>query len=332
MCWASSHHVVNLRIAGVLSALCIVAGAQQSIQADIKWTDPLAQFGMSSQLATNTGDSNGSYLITPTGTNDGEAAPVACRPTATVNSFEYLQNKYGFSDLVDPESAYTTINLLSSSGYMQTKDSGYTPNPPGPGTTPLNGLMGKEKYLQNNFKPQNGYTAIQTIGQSSQFSQPANGPWIGGVVQTPPTADFIYQQLASGEDVEMGFSWYNATTKQYTGGGHVVTLTGIDFNENTKSGSISFIDPFGGSAINSAVPITSQSFSQISNGYLLVKYTGGGAGNKNNPDNPGDVYYGVVTDVFAESPVPEPPAMLVMGVGGTLLLLARRRCTAAGSS
>jgi hypothetical protein len=290
----------------------------------------LTDFGIYSQNATSDNTATGTYLIQPTsGIAGAQKAPVACAPTSTVNSLVYLQNAYGITGLVDPTNAYNTINTLASGAYMSTNDQ--LPNPPAnyvSGTTAPNMLAGKEKYLQNHFTPQKGYTAIQTVGQSLYSSQPANGAAIGGVTQTAPTTTFIQQQLAAGEDVEMGFLWSDSSGNP-VGGGHVVTLTGIDYDMTTNSGSISFLDPFGAIGTGSAVDIVSRSLTFLSplapNGAVVFGYAGGAAGNSNDPDNPDVAAYGRIAFVYSESPVPEPAALTLLALGSGLFLIRRRR-------
>jgi hypothetical protein len=247
-----------------------------------------------------------------------------------VNSFTYLQNEYGIKGLVGPN-PYDTINELASSDYMSTGDTYLNANPPpmyvgdmNTGTTPQNFIAGKEKYLSQNFTPQNGYSAIQTVGQSIYQSQASNGTTQGGITQTQPTSTFIQQQLAEGEDVEMFFLWTDSSGNS-VGGGHVVTLTGIDYDSGANSGDLSFIDPYGGSGQNSAVDINTDSLTFLSpKGYLVFGYSGGGAGGDGDPDNPDSAAYGEVVAVFAESPVPEPASMAIL-MGGAALCLRRRR-------
>lgn len=282
------------------------------------------------------------YLIKPEIITDSEGnqvplqrAPVACVPTAVANSFVFLQNQFGIRGLGGPDSgsatgyapiSYDTINTLASSQYMNTKGeipSRYNP-PPGyqAGTTTANEVMGKEKYLQDNasgIKDAAGNpVVIQTVGQSLTYSQAANGPWIGGVTQTTPTAAFIQQQLDDGEDVEMSFGWTDATGKPL-GTSHCVDLYAINFDATTNSGSISFIDPYassgGNTSYNTVAPeITSTSLSQLPNGLLRFSYSGGAAG-VTRGDNPTGAVYGVITDVIAESPVALPAPAPYIGGG-----------------
>ncbi len=291
-------------------------------------------FGHLNQFATNNGNSPsapndpGTYLVTPP-----TSPSQACGPVATTNSFIYLQNRYGLTGLVNNAAPYNTANTLASAGYMNTGNTG---------STAQQLYMGKEKYLENNFKPQNGYVAIQTVGQTgyAPFAQAANGPWVGGIQYAVPTPDFIQQQLAAGEDVEMFFAWANSDgTVTPNAGAHWVTLTGINYDKTTNSGTISFIDPTAtadstyhdaSNGANSGAGVTSDSLEVLSSGAykgaMFFGYTGGATGTNNQGDNPDSAGYGIVGNVIAESPVPapEPSALALLALGG-LVLVARRR-------
>jgi hypothetical protein len=293
---------------------------------------------------TNTLTTDGGYLIKPNYLGDKQEgtqialqkAPVACVPTAVANSFVFLQNQYGIRGLggADASSAtgyapisYDTINTLASSTYMNTKGEipvGYN-GPPGyqAGTSMANFVEGKEKYLQDdaaNIKDANGNpVAIQTVGQSVNFSQAADGPWIGGVTKTTPTAAFIQQQLDAKEDIEIVFSWTNASgTPLVPGGiGHCVDLDAINYDATTNSGSISFIDPYASSgglpSYNTLAPqITSTSFTKLANGLLRFSYRGGAAG-VTSAENSSGAVFGVITSVIAESPVAVPSPSSAVG-------------------
>lgn len=301
-------------------------------------TTGIGKFGHFDQNATNTTTAppGGAFLL-------GPIAPEACVPTATVNSFNFLMTQYGLPPLYNLANPYGSIQTLASAGYMNTQ-------PPGlnAGTGFNSAYLGKEKYLQNNFP--GGITsntgqkyAIQTVGQVAPGvgkQQNPNGPWIGGVASQIPTPQFLEQQLKAGEDVELFFLWTDSNGKP-TGGGHCVTLTGINYDLTTSGGansSISFVDPINNSGGNitygtgDAPNLTSQSLTKLpllnpnNPGSLLFNYTGG-ASRIAAEDNTAGSAYGVIVGALAESPVPipEPAALALLGLGGLTLLLQRRR-------
>jgi hypothetical protein len=106
----------------------------------------------------------------------------------------------------------------------------------------------------------------------------------------------------------------------------VVTLTGIDYDSGTNEGDLSFIDPYGGAGLDSAVDITTDSLTFLSpTGYLVFGYSGGGAGGDGDPDNPDSAAFGKVVAVFAESPVPEPTSIGMLLGAGALCMRRRRK-------
>lgn len=243
---------------------------------------------------------NSQYLL-----NDHDKA---CAPTSVANSFVFLQDRWGITGLggADPTSAngyapisYDTINELET--YMKTGTLG--------GTTE-DIAKGKEEYLQDNadaIKDKNGNpVAIQTVGQSFYFSQAANGPWVGGITQQKPTAEFIAQQLADGEDVEMSFNWPQINNDPPSA--HMVNIYAINYNATTNSGSISFIDPtsstdgFLNNGTGDAPAIQSATLMKDALGFLEFTYKGGASGVAAD-DNFHAASTGTITDVLAESPV-----------------------------
>ena len=206
----------------------------------------------------------------------------ACAPTSVYNSLVYLNDKYGV-DLTGPDPA-TTINEIG-------QDMGLTENNAGVSEQGI--IDGKTQYIQEHDHD-NKITIETKIDV-------ANG--------VADAAQFIYDQLAAGQDVEMIFRWSD-TDGNRSGGGHAVTVTGIDFNPSTGTGTINIDDPWGG------VDITGNL--HLANNALVVGYTGGAAGDEtvnDEDDNPQDANFGVVTLVAAES-VPEPTAVAI-----TMLLL-----------
>jgi hypothetical protein len=138
-----------------------------------------------------------------------------------------------------------------------------------------------------------------------------------GILAPNDAARFIAAQLNAGQDVEMGFYWANADGT-LTQGGHVVTVTGIDFDETGQNGAMNIIDPWDGVELSGNLTVANNS--------LVLGYTGGGAAtggaDGHDPDNPPDAGHGAISWITAESVVPEPAIALSAFV---LLVLPNRR-------
>ena len=223
----------------------------------------------------------------------------SCAPTATINSFTYLQNTYPWDY---PNNALMGGNAtwaqagIALAGLMGTT---------GANGTFVGGLMfGKQQWFVNNAPNQ-----IVLAGQGPAFAGAlgfggsAAFPWFTPGAVNP---GFLYNQLATGEDVEL---WISPP-----GGGiaHVLTLTGITYNNAAGNPnmygaadtvSLNTIDP---AAPGGNTPLT------LNPGTLTV----GGAN-----------YTGYrISWAFAESPVPDAAAtsgLLLIGVL-TLGLLHQR--------
>jgi hypothetical protein len=148
------------------------------------------------------------------------------------------------------------------------------------------------------------------------------------------TAQFIYNLLAMGQDVELGFTWNGAT------GGHVITLTGMsNFDPMANTATLSFLDPWGnGSGAEDtnpdptpgdlegapATPGTTAAPETGSltfgNGVWTLSYIGSAAG-----PNGGS---GTLVVVAAESLIPEPSTIFLLGAGLVMLLARRHRARA----
>jgi hypothetical protein len=239
----------------------------------------------------------------------------ACGPTATANSFLYLQNRFGISNIV-AANPYDTIHELET-------DMDFDKN----GVFDNKFVSGKEQYLHDHglyFGANDPRNRVQVEWQADNVTP--DDQFRQGGAKTAPTAQFLYDQLSRGQDVELGFSWFNSNTGQYSGaGGHWVTATSINFDTVSMTGAVDFFDPWDGVHIEGNL--------RMANGHMIIDYTGGGAGNGaadgGDPDNPGQAASGMVDIVVAESPVPLPSAawmglVLLGGLAGTRL--PRRWC------
>ena len=101
----------------------------------------------------------------------------------------------------------------------------------------------------------------------------------------------LYDWLLVNYAVEFWIAWDG-------GGAHSLTLYGIDLTTDshgalTGGGTLSFIDPYGGTPVvggnlASAVVIPSVSFATLPGGmYIYAGYSGGAAANGSDPDNTG---------------------------------------------
>ena len=108
---------------------------------------------------------------------------------------------------------------------------------------------------------------------------------------TAPTAEFIAGELDSGEDIEVLLSNADNTF------GHYVTLTDFTFDTRTNTGSVSLINPDGGTWQTKDIT------RMADNGTIVINYSA------DCPDCQ-------ITDVFSESPigVDEPSSLFLIVV------------------
>jgi hypothetical protein len=247
--------------------------------------------------------------------NGGE---VDCGPTAAINSFVYLQNKYpGIYDSNLAGDTYADyINaavLISTAAYMNTQ-------PPG-GTWDDMFIYGKYHYIEEKVPDVTIYQA-QMLGM---WGFPGNPPNVRPPDQIPPIMkpewvtdqiypvwQFIFTELFHCEDVEILINW--------EGGGHYLTLTGFIFDDIDNDGVIeqddgenaviSYIDPATG------LPGSSNAWNVAVTGpygpyELMTDYESGA----------------IVTMAVSESPIiPEPATLVMIGMGLTALAgVVRRR-------
>jgi hypothetical protein len=213
---------------------------------------------------------------------------MSCVPTATMNSFTWLQNAYpaifgldggGNQALQGGQGSWLgAANLLAGPLYMNTSANN--------GTTLANWINGKVSYL-NAYAPGKitfaGMDSIQ-VNNPPAWLQNAN-----------PTVNFLLQELQAGEDVELGIYPLDNV-------GHALTLTGLTWIDTDSDQTFDVGDTLTLNSIDPAAP----------NGNTPLILT---------PGNPmtisGGPYDGYALEVaLAESPVPEPASFSLVILGG----------------
>ena len=222
----------------------------------------------------------------------------SCVPTATINSFTWLQNAYPLIYGLDGGGApalqggqgswQAAAALLAGPQYMNTDLNN--------GTTLANWISGKVSYL-NAFAP--GKTIFAGMETLSGVGRPV---WDQNA---NPTVNFLLQELQAGEDVELGI--YPTSDI-----GHALTLTGLIWNDADNNGAFNAGDIL---TLNTIDPVN-----PLVNTPLTL-----------NPGNPMTIFglnYNNYTlkVALAESPVPEPGTLALTSSGlAALLFIARRR-------
>ncbi|HUV05376.1 MAG TPA: PEP-CTERM sorting domain-containing protein [Armatimonadota bacterium] len=231
----------------------------------------------------------------------------ACGPTAAINSFVYLQNKYpgwydskligdadGDGDMNDLQDLIAVANTLGGAAYMNTIVN----------TTTYHDdfIWGKQAYIENQAPGVTVYEA-QDIWAWNNLQRPMP-TWV-----TPlyPTWGFLYNELVDCEDVEILLSWSD--------GGHYLTVSSFHWTDANSDGiidvaenaSIDYIDPCTG-----AWGQTNIWHAAVDGGWKI--------------ETAYNTYQPYISMAVSESPVPEPCTMLVLGFGcAGIAGLARRR-------
>ncbi len=231
-------------------------------------------------------------------TNDGTSRGTSvgyCAPTATVNSFKFLENMY--PNVYD--------NKLTNRDIIQTRDDlvGLMGTCPNTGTQPKNWWEGKIQWIEDHAPGRTSYG-----GMVMPFIDVSTWNKKDLLSNTFPTFNWLFQQLKDGEDVELAIYGSNF--------GHALTLTSLKFEDSMDDSSfqngiwdpgvelaqIDYLDP------NNPTQLFWSDLSLNLDGSLNFLWNNGGA---NTPEN---VYIGLA---FKESPIPEPSAVLgILVIGG----------------
>ena len=215
---------------------------------------------------------------------------MACAPTATMNSFIYLQSHYPtiYDNLLVPAGAGQDVIKARELALNFMNTSQFT------GTTIYDWAWGKHDFLEQYAPGKTIYHGQTTYNGWDMRGRP---DW---ALNSIPSWDFLYNQLFACQDVEIGI-WWDASEI-----GHALTLCGMSWNDATNSGTIDFIDPWDGVCYND------WALALQMDGKLHMNYAA-------------HSYY--VDLALAESAVPEPSAFLMLGSGfvGILIRLRRRR-------
>jgi len=286
----------------------LVVPTEVGLGAIITVSETVADFGTLNQRAmTNACDSNPLY---------------SCGPTATANSLLFLQNTYPnvYDTRLVPNGAgqpQATVNTLGM--FM---DCGCA------GESTAQMLQGKMAYIQGG-PDATGTNRTGVAPNTTVFDSQFLSDFTGTGKGTVPTLAFMLQELRAKEDVEMVIGLYTLSGTTYTRtGGHVVTLTGVSYDDtNNAPRNVSFIDPLGTTTnLNGALTINGANLTTVATQYGNLLDISNYFASVNNPLwNPRTDAntFALIDGLVAESPVPEPTAIVLFALGIAMLCLTR---------
>jgi len=245
----------------------------------------------------------------------------SCGPSAAINSFVFLQNRY--PDLYDHKLVPSTTaapgggpgvpslddqknaaEVLGGVPYMGTCVAcGAT------GTYVEDFILGKRDYIEAKvpgktiYHAQIGHKWRETIEETDDTpagTHPMTPKPDFVQDERPPELPFLAAELKKGQDIELFMFGPD--------GAHYITLTGLSFDDTTNQGTMKFVDPWGGE-------IGSATILGLSDGFIHTNYTLG---------SDGEDAMGFVGSAIIESPVPEPARIALLLLGLALLACVAR--------
>ena len=231
---------------------------------------------------------------------------VACAPTATVNSFVFLQNKYPriYDNKLIPDAdrngTFDQADMIAAASALTELMGCCLPG----GTQIDKFLPGKMKYIEGDPKanpPLAGKAPGLTVYKS----------------RSDPNWPFLFRELKAMEDVELSIALFKADGRRI--GGHAVTLTGFTWTDSNMNdvidgreiAEIHFIDPTDG--MNTSARIFNVGDLLETDFLSGMQFLGQ------------DVTHGRIELAVSESPIPEPTTLLLLASGLAGLAWWRRR-------
>lgn len=240
-----------------------------------------------------------------------------CAPTATANSFAYLQNAYPniFKDdnRIVRDAAGTPTNDVTKLRDALCDGWGDHQGPrAGTGAAGANLKQwweGKVTWLDQFAPGKVDYSAMM-------FNEPDAGTWIRGnkVTSAYPTWDYLWDAINHGCDVEL-----NIIDVAFTNA-HALTLTGLQYDDVGDDGSRDATDPIAMSFIDPNDPNDANA-TNIQPRALTANTTQGGRFEFQWWQDGAQWY---IDSALVECPIPAPSVFAVFGVAGIGALRRRR--------